>query len=130
MTAALTGGLRGVLAEVVAERARQDAKWGCQRHPDVDRVVAGMPGHLAPRYAAQFYGIPTAQAAQAETDAAARAGHCSWAHIAIEELAEAIEAAALRDEAAVRTEVLQLVAVGVQWLQAIDRRAADRRSRS
>lgn len=114
--------LTSVLAEVADERARQDAKWGVQSHPDVDVMIARLNGAGAARHAARFYGIPTAAAAQAETDAAARSGQVSWAHIAVEELAELIEAAALGDAAATRTEALQLAAVLVQWVQAMDRR--------
>lgn len=115
-------GLASVLSEVAEERARQDAKWGEQNHPDVDVMVARLHGAGAASLAARLYRIPTAGAAQAETDAAARSGQCSWAHIAVEELAELVEAAALGDAAAVRTEALQLAAVCVQWVQALDRR--------
>lgn len=114
-----------VLGEVAQERAAQDAKWGEQNHPDVDVVIAGLPASQAPRYAAQFYRVPTAAAAKSETDAAARAGACSWAHIAVEELAEALEAAALGDLRALRAEALHLAAVCVQWVQAIDRRGRE-----
>lgn len=122
--------LAAVLAEVADERGRQHAKWGEQTHPDVDVMIARLSGHHAARYAAGFYGVPTAAVAQAETDAAARAGQCSWMHIAVEELAELVEAAALGDEPAVRTEALQLSAVCVQLVQAIDIRRARRRAAS
>lgn len=117
-----TDGLTEVLSQVADERQRQDTKWGEQAHPDVDRIVAGLSGALGPRSAAHFYGIPTAEVAKAETDAAARAGECSWTHIAVEELAEAVEAAALGDEVHLRQELVQLSAVCVQWVQALDRR--------
>lgn len=120
----MRGDLAAVLSEVADERARQHTTWGEQNHPDVDVWVSKLPGRYAAQYAAQFYGVPTALAAKAETDASARAGQCSWSHIATEELAELIEAAALGDQTAVRTEALQLAAVCVQWVQAIDRRAA------
>lgn len=119
-------GLPGILAEVTEERRQQNAKWGEQIHPDVDRVIAGLCGSQATRYAAQFYGIPTADAAKAETDAAARASECSWTHIAVEELAEAVEAAALGQVDRLREELVQLCAVGAQWIQDIDRRRSPR----
>ncbi|TKJ25251.1 hypothetical protein [Blastococcus sp. CCUG 61487] len=115
-------GLRAVLLEVADERARQDAKWGRQAHPDVDVMISRLHGAGAARRAAAFYGVPTAAAAQADTDAAARSGQLSWTHIAVEELAELVEAAAVGDAAAMRTEAIQLAAVLVQWVQAMDRR--------
>jgi hypothetical protein len=115
-------GLRELLREVAAERRSQFQKWGGQRHPDVDCFIAGLPAPQARRYAAQFYGVPTADAAKAETDAAARAGQCSWAHIAVEELCELLDAAAVGDLPAARAEALQLAAVCVQWVQDLDRR--------
>lgn len=117
-------GLRDVLREIAEERSRQFAKWGGQQHPDVDVMVAGLPGHQVTRYAASFYGIPTAPVAKAETDAAARAGACSWTHIAVEEVCEAVEAGALGDLAALRGELVQAAAVFVQWIQDVDRRLA------
>lgn len=115
-------GLRELLREVACERGRQYEKWGTQAHPDVDVWISGLPAVQARRYAAQFYGVPTADAAKAETDAAARAGQCSWSHIAVEELCELLDAAAVGDLAGVRTEALQLAAVCVQWVQDVDRR--------
>lgn len=122
--AAWAAGLPEIFTEITDERRQQNERWGEQTHPDVDRIVAGLGGSQATRYAAQFYGIPTADAAKAETDAAARAGECSWTHIAVEELTEAVEAAALGQEDHLRKELVQLSAVCAQWVQAIDRRRA------
>jgi hypothetical protein len=44
----------------------------------------------------------------------------SWAHIAVEELAEAIDAP---DDASRREELLQLAGVALRWVQAIDARS-------
>jgi hypothetical protein len=112
-----------VLREVVAERARQDAKWGEQNHPDLS-PYAQKPWVHGP--ATYFYGLPPVEQAKQLTDADAAGGSCSWARIALEELTEAIDAADQGDEDAVRTEVIQLAAVCVQWAQAIDRRKATR----
>lgn len=123
-----------VYALIDAERARQDAKWGEQRHPDVDRVLTdrvpspyhkssfAMPG-CTPARMAEEYGIPTASRAKANCDGAARSGHPTWAHIAVEELAEVVEAATLAQqrqgpEEDVDKELVQLAAVCVQWLEA------------
>lgn len=32
-----------ILGEIAAERVRQDARWGEQNHPNVDRVLTGRP---------------------------------------------------------------------------------------
>jgi hypothetical protein len=112
--------LGGPLLEVLDERARQDAKWGEQNHPDI------APHIVAPGQVPFVHGLPSAADAKRMTDSRAKAGLVSWADIAIEELAEALEAAALDDEDAVRNEVVQLASVCVQWVQAIDRRKANR----
>lgn len=106
-----------VLAEVADERGRQDEKWGEQNHPDVSAIVIGHPESVP-----DVHGVPSATDAKLMTESRAAAGLVSWADIAIEKLAEALEAAAECDEDAARTEVVQLTAVCVQWVQAIDRR--------
>lgn len=116
-----------VLAEVLAERARQDAKWGEQNHPDVDRVLTDRQGGCNTRRMAEEYGIPTARSARSECNCATDAGQCTWAHIAVEELCEAVEAATDAQQgrkpiSALRQELVQLAAVVVAWIEAIDRR--------
>jgi hypothetical protein len=115
----MSDGVLGVLVEVLKERARQDAKWGEQNHPDVGRASAQTPDGVA-----DYHEVPNANRAKWICSTRARNGVVSFADIAVEELCEAIEAAALGDENAVRTEVIQLAAVCVQWVQAIDRREA------
>lgn len=92
------------LADVKAERARQDQKWGEQNHPD----GTGNPGDAH-----------RATLAKAYTDMAARNGRVTWRDILNEEVAEAF---AESDTAALRTELVQVAAVATQWVQAIDRR--------
>ena len=105
-----------VLAEVLAERDRQDAKWGEQNHPDGTGPDVVWSTHIGPATA-------VAETAKAATDEAAAAGALTWRHIATEELAEAF---AEDDEDALRTELIQTAAVCVQWAQAIDRRRTNR----
>lgn len=116
-----------VLAEVLAERARQDAKWGEQNHPDVDRILTERAGGCIPTRMAEEYGIPSTWRARAECQRSAKAGQCTWAHIAVEELCEAVEAATDAQQgrkpiSALRQELVQLAAVVVAWIEAIDRR--------
>lgn len=118
-----------ILGEIAAERARQDAKWGEQNHPDVVRAHGAL--HVARSVArvCEEYGVPHPSRAKAECDGAARIGQCTWAHILVEEMAEAVEAATLAQLgrgplAALRKELVQVAAVAVSWIEAIDRRGA------
>lgn len=95
------------LLEISRERARQDAKWGEQNHPD---GTGGKPAELA------------RDLAQADTDRAAKRHECTWRHILNEEVREAF---AETDPTALRTELVQVAAVATQWVEAIDRRQAD-----
>lgn len=108
--------LAEVLAEVAAERARQDEKWGQQDWPSVTKRFQGSHPHLV----ALHYGIPSADTARRICDEAHAAGRGTFAHILIEEVAEAI--GCLDDEESMREELVQVAAVAVAWVQAIDRR--------
>ena len=116
-----------ILGEVNQERVRQDARWGEQNHPDVDRVLTGRPTGCRVERMAMEYNIPSANSAREACDGAARIGQCTWAHILVEEIAEAVEAATLAQLgqgtlAALRKELVQVAAVAVSWIEAIDRR--------
>jgi hypothetical protein len=92
-----------VLREVAAERVRQDAKWGEQNHPDgTDPVWAG-----------------TANLCREKADRYAKDGDLTWLHILREEVYEAL---AETDPAKLRVELVQVAAVAVNWIEAIDRR--------
>ena len=108
--------------EIREERLRQDAKWGVQNHPSVDRMLAERPGGCTPERMAEEYEIPSAERAQALCQDAAGNGDCTWAHIAVEELSEAVEAA-VTSEARCREELVQLAAVVKAWIECIDREA-------
>jgi hypothetical protein len=95
-----------VLAEIAAERSAQDTKWGEQNHPD-----GTGPTDDARRAALE---------AKIRTDRAADEGRCTWALILLEEVFEAL---AEHDPARLRAELVQVAAVAVSWVQAIDRRA-------
>lgn len=93
-----------VLMEVSDERERQDARWGQQNHPD------GTGDPIAQELAAF---------ARAVCDRAARDGTVTWSHILDEEAKEAL---AESNPVRLREELVQLGAVCVAWIQAIDRR--------
>lgn len=99
-----------VIEEVVAERRRQDEKWGEQNHPD------------GPGYAAEYsyYYGPRAEVERKQNDVLARKGRLHWAGILLEEVYEAL---AESDPAKLREELIQVAAVAVAWVECIDRRA-------
>ena len=102
-----------ILKEVEFERMEQHMKWGQQDHPNItgfyDREVMQA----------------VAEAAKQQTDEAARAGRLSYKHILEEEFCEAM--AELDNTELLRIELLQLAAVAVAWVEAIDRRGNEQR---
>ena len=105
--------------DIAIERNRQLAKWGDQNHPSVIRTHA---------YSDQCrqYGIPSERAAKLLCESAAKQGKVTWAHIALEEFAEALTAST---EAKRKEELVQLAAVIVAWIDCIERKKAARLSR-
>lgn len=95
------------LADVAAERRAQDTKWGPQNHPD-GTGIRHLP--LAPLM--RDY-------ARTLCDGEHKAGRGTWEMILAEEF---WEAAAEEDPAQLRTELIQVAAVAVAWVEAIDRR--------
>lgn len=122
-----------ILAEIEAERARQDARWGEQNHPDVWPRTQWYET-VTTDAMARHYGVPEAAEAKARCDRSAWCGTCTWAHILVEEVAEVIEAATMAEhlrgsehqhaEEDVDRELVQLAAVCVSWLEARSRRRA------
>lgn len=92
-----------VLAEVAAERRRQDSRWGEQNHPDGTGDAYTDDAALARK----------------ECERAADNGDLTWRHILLEEVAEAM---AEREPADLRRELIQVAAVAVAWAEALDRR--------
>jgi hypothetical protein len=85
-----------VLNEVAAERQRQDAKWGA------DQTNPNGTGR-------QW--VIVAKVGRWLCDRAFRRGRCTWLHIAVEELAEAL---AETDPARIRAELVQASAVLIE----------------
>ena len=96
-----------VLGQVGTERAAQDAKWGPQNHPD------GTGGRDA---------RDACDAARMLCDLRHREGRGTWSDILREEVCEAF---AESDPRKLRAELVQVAAVAVAWVEAIDRRKAD-----
>lgn len=99
-----------VLSEVLNERRRQHAKWGQQ-----DLLDGTGPGMLEDIST----GVTSAADAQRACMERARDGDLTYSDILWEEFAEAMEES---DPARLRAELLQVAAVAVQWVEAIDRR--------
>lgn len=99
-----------VFADITAERARQDAKWGVQRHPDGtsndpdDTQMAEMWKDIVDRDAAQ--------------------GTTNWVNILSEEMFEAF---AETDPVKLRAELIQCAAVITNWVEDIDSRTVSAR---
>lgn len=92
-----------VLAEVGNERESQESKWGQQNHPSGT-------GHVGSQFLCKYY--------RDITDNNAKEGTITWLDILREEVYEAF---AETDPVKVREELVQVAAVAVAWVEAIDR---------
>jgi hypothetical protein len=101
-----------VLRETADERIRQVTKWGVQTRPD--GTGGGITADLA-------------RITKHVTDAAAADGSLTWRHILDEEV---LEAFAETDQDKLRTELIQVAAVAISWVEDIDRKAEAERSRA
>ncbi|HEU5472720.1 MAG TPA: hypothetical protein VFV67_18895 [Actinophytocola sp.] len=98
-------GLGRVLDDITAERESQYTLWSFQHQ---------MPDGTGPQW------TNLADTARRECEHASETGQLSWRHVLVEEVAEALAEA---DPARLRRELVQVAAVAVQWLQAIDHRS-------
>lgn len=103
---------RDLILELSDERARQHAKFGEQNHPN------GTAPDAYPMNYMPFTGRQLADIARNRANRRAAAGTVTYADILLEETFEAL---AEDDPAKLRAELIQLAAVAVQWIQAIDR---------
>lgn len=91
------------LMEVSMEREAQDVKWGEQNHPNGTGDI-----QLQDK----------AKLQRAKTNRLFRTGSGTWRDILEEEVAEAL---AEHDPQTLRAELVQVAAVAVAWIEAIDR---------
>ena len=103
----LTLSCHPVLQEVFSERIRQDHKWGEQNHPDGTGEVTA---------------VRARDHAQAECELAFQEKRGTYRHILTEEYYEVL---AETDPRKLRLELIQLAAVAVQWVEALDRRVPE-----
>lgn len=104
-----------ILRDVLTERQRQFDLWGDQDHPSVCKSDENRP-------ITEIYGLPTAAEAREDVEVSRELGYLSWAGIATEELSEVVEA---RTEEERREELVQLTALLIGWIEAIDRKSED-----
>jgi hypothetical protein len=115
-----------ILADVAAERDRQDAKWGAPTdHPDgtgsIALVLYDFPGRTD--QVTQFDAASRLSAVfKARTDQRFGLGEGSWADILLEEVFEAL---AEDDPVKLRAELVQVAAVAVKWCRMIDARSVE-----
>lgn len=110
-----------VANEVTNERVRQDKKWGEQNHPDrmpEDVVIAAAQLSTEPlpdntRFLGMLANV------RRINDALNAQGKASWDYILLEEVLEALTAETEEER---RAELVQVTAVGMAWIEALDRR--------
>lgn len=113
--------LSRVLLDVTTERMMQDRKFGADRDiPSVYDTSGCDPGNEE-RILRLVYDTPSEAGAKGVCEDAFARGCGTWAHILVEEVAEAIAAP---DDVARRAELVQCAAVCVAWCENIDRRGA------
>jgi hypothetical protein len=113
-----------ILREILAERDRQDAKWGEQDHPDF--VATNEVLTISPDERCRYYFIPTPDEAKSNCESARAAGVLAWADILVEEVSETIGA---ENESELCEELIHVAAVCTAWVEAIRRRAEDEAKR-
>jgi hypothetical protein len=114
---------RPVLDEIADERARQDAKWGEQNHPDLDPHDIGSVVRNEYAFRADRWKEINARRAGDGCEVKYRdpAEACTaWDGVLLEEVYEALAEA---DPVKIRAELIQVAAVAVAWAEAIDRRS-------
>lgn len=94
--------------DVIEERKRQVAEWGCQSHPD--GTAKEGDGEAADQ-------------ARLVCDSHFIAGTGTWRHILLEEVREAFAEGG--GSKALETELLQVAAVAVAWVEDLRRRRGD-----
>lgn len=98
-----------VLREILAERQRQDQKWGEQNHPALGGID---PDHMRRVYA------ENADHYKGENDQRVDTGKLGWDGILLEEVYEAF---AEQDPRKIREEMIQVCAVACAVIESLDR---------
>ena len=115
-----TEAMANVLKLLIKERKRQVRMWGEENLPDFAPHLINRPGGVEGSELAKHHGIDFHRAVNACDEAEAQ-GNLSWMHILTEEVGELLIADG-HDE--LRDELVQVAAVAVAWVEAIDRKGA------
>lgn len=114
-------GIMNILDMVRDERAKQDVKWGTQDHPDfapnTEDRTRGLYAELADEWKAGNDRLVADQSSKGVPSDR----NCAWDGILMEEVLEALGEA---DEDKKIVELVQVAAVCVAWIEAIERRGA------
>lgn len=106
--------MKEIIEDVLAEVARQDIKWGIQHNEALDPIlIEGGANRMA-----EEYEIPSESRAKFLCNMASNRDELTWAHIAVEELAEVV--ACMKDKKAMREELVQLTALCLQWIKDLE----------
>lgn len=111
----------GIWSAVLAERGRQEALWGEQNHPD---RMPNEENHWRIKFMHEAEGWKALNATRVNMlnlEGASSGQNCAWDGILLEEVYEAL---AEEDPEKLRTELIQSMAVILNWLECIGRRAA------
>lgn len=108
---------KSILNEIVQERNHQDRKFGFQVHPCLDHTLLNREGGCTPERMCEHFEIPTEARAKFLCNNSFKNGQGTFAHIAIEELSEAVSEFNIYTR---RAEVIQLASVCVAWVESID----------
>lgn len=117
-----------ICREVEDERVRQVAKWGEQNHPNGTGKFAALT-YVESRHGGVMYRTPPrsfgqlADFARRRCDYLHERGRGTWEQILTEEVFEAYAEA---DPILLRAELIQVAAVAVAWVEAIDREVTRR----
>jgi hypothetical protein len=118
---------RSILAEIHAERLRQDAKWGEQNHPTVirDGLLGDCDHDYYATIADDWKGRNAYRVRRRNEQGYPRDRNCAWDGILREEVYEALAEA---DPVKRRAELVQVAAVAVNMIEQIDRQVVRRES--
>lgn len=101
-----------IFDQVRAEREKQTVKWGEQNHPSLKL------GYDTGIKTAQILNLPSEGLIKSLVDQEAKTKESNWSTIALEEFTEVVIA---DNDYERRAELIQLIAVCVQWVECLDR---------
>ena len=107
--------MQKILQEIVNERLKQNQKWGEQNHPSLHPLA---PQDNPADICEKWLGIPIEGRIKRWVDDQAKNNLSNWSAIALGEFVECVVAP---NDYERRSELVQLAAVIVQWIECLDR---------